>query len=82
MIFEIVGNIEKKKYNCIIIITTTFLNMKYEARWWRRKIQEVEFKWINRTGNEVADKLTKMDTLELFEFYYYIQFHLCCIMTM
>ena len=43
-------------------------NWVREARWWSRQFQEVEFKWINRAGNEVADKLANMDTLELFEF--------------
>ena len=41
-------------------------NWVREARWWSRQFQEVEFKWINRAGNEVADKLANMDTLELF----------------
>ncbi|RID59154.1 hypothetical protein BRARA_F02401, partial [Brassica rapa] len=47
-------------------------NWVREARWWSRQFQEVEFKWINRDDNGVADKLSKIDTLELFEFYYYI----------
>ena len=47
-------------------------NWVIEVRWWSRKFQEVEFNWINREGNGVADKLAKIDTSNLFEYYYYI----------
>nr|VDD36129.1 unnamed protein product [Brassica oleracea] len=34
-----------------------------EALWWIQKFESLEFQWINREGNRVADKLAKSDIL-------------------
>lgn len=49
-------------------------NWTREVRWWTTKFKEVMFRWIKRTGNDVADKLAKADIPNdaSYEFYYYI----------
>lgn len=34
-------------------------NWKREILWWQARLEEVQFRWINRTSNRVADKLAK-----------------------
>ena len=45
-----------------------------EALWWKQKFESVEFQWINREGNRVADKLAKSDIFNhsTFCFHHYV----------
>ena len=36
-------------------------NWTREVRWWSTKFKEAKFRWTKRTGNEVADKLAKVN---------------------
>lgn len=50
-----------------------YYNWIRDIRWWSRKFQSINFQWVNRTANKVADCLTKrVEEGTDFKFHYYV----------